>query len=65
MEHLFGSIKIDAFYRNKINELRQAIGEELLKETSIFDDDYSLLRWLLQFSNDKIGKFFILSKKTD
>lgn len=58
MDNLFGAITIDEFQRNKINELRQAIGNKLMEETSIFDDDFSLLRWL-HFNDYKISRLFM------
>lgn len=61
MESQFGPIKIDEFNRNKINELRQAIGQDLLEESVIFNDDYSMLRWLL-FHDYKIGKGWVRKK---
>ncbi|KAH7713095.1 Protein CGR-1, partial [Aphelenchoides avenae] len=33
--------------RSKICELRERLGKDLLKQTPLFDDDFSLLRWLM------------------
>uniref|UniRef100_A0AC34GVD2 CRAL-TRIO domain-containing protein n=1 Tax=Panagrolaimus sp. ES5 TaxID=591445 RepID=A0AC34GVD2_9BILA len=38
--------KIPPEHLAKIDELRQAFGEELLKKAWFFNDDFSLLRWL-------------------
>lgn len=45
---------ISDYQREKIAELRQKLGEKLLTETPIFNDDFSLLRWLIGW-NYKIG----------
>uniref|UniRef100_A0A914DU11 CRAL-TRIO domain-containing protein n=1 Tax=Acrobeloides nanus TaxID=290746 RepID=A0A914DU11_9BILA len=47
MTHFFSEESIDANQRAKIEELKKALGKELLEETPLFDDDFSLLRWLL------------------
>lgn len=38
---------VDGFQQEKIQELRKALGEQLLEETPLFNDDFSLLRWLI------------------
>lgn len=51
--------EITEFQYEKIAELRKRIGEESLKRASIFDDDFSMLRWLLGYDY-KIGLFVLL-----
>lgn len=45
---------IPDFQLKKIAELREALGSKLLSKTPIFNDDFSLLRWLIGW-NYKIG----------
>ncbi|KAI1715745.1 CRAL/TRIO domain-containing protein [Ditylenchus destructor] len=49
--------------REKIKELRQRLGEELLAETPIFNDQFSLLRWLMGW-NYKIEEILPRFEKT-
>lgn len=49
---------IDNYQQEKIEELRKALGTELLEETPLFNDDFSLLRWLIGWKYN-IGKAFL------
>lgn len=48
------NVPLSEYERQKITELRNELGEELLKETPLYDDPFSLLRWL-QGWNFKFG----------
>uniref|UniRef100_A0A183BU99 CRAL-TRIO domain-containing protein n=1 Tax=Globodera pallida TaxID=36090 RepID=A0A183BU99_GLOPA len=41
----------DALQMEKVAELRKTLGEELLQETALFSDNYSLIRWLTGWNN--------------
>lgn len=46
--------EITEYQHKKIAELRERIGEKKLKNSPIFNDDFSMLRWLLGYDY-KIG----------
>lgn len=48
---------ITDFQWSKIRELREKLGAKLLEETPLFDDNFSMLRWLIGWDY-KIGKEF-------
>jgi hypothetical protein len=37
--------------KDRLDELRKCLGEQLLKDTPLFDDNFSLLRWLHGWNN--------------
>lgn len=47
---------ISEYHKGKIEELKDALGQECLDDSPMFNDDFSLLRWLMGWDY-KIGEF--------
>uniref|UniRef100_A0A915CQI0 Uncharacterized protein n=1 Tax=Ditylenchus dipsaci TaxID=166011 RepID=A0A915CQI0_9BILA len=54
---------ITTFQHQKIKELRERLGDQLLERTPIFNDNFSLLRWLIGW-NYKIEEIIPRFEKT-
>jgi hypothetical protein len=51
------AVDLSPFQVEKVAELRRELGDQLLTKTPLFNDDYSLVRWLNGW-NYKIGAVF-------
>ena len=62
--HYPNKSEIPPEHRAQIDELREALGDELIKKAWFFDDDFSLLRWLYGY-DFKIGLFWLAIYRGD